>query len=141
MTHFQFMSRFSLALRLLWRDSRSGELTILLFALMIAVTSSSAISIFTNRLQSTMTSQAAEFLAADLVIKSPALISEEWINQAQKDNLTSAQTVEFTSVLIEHDELLLASIKAVSAHYPLRGVLKASDTSDSSPLIIQTPPL
>ena len=140
MTYFQLMSRFSLALRLLWRDSRSGELTILLIALMIAVTSSSAISIFTNRLQSTMTSQAAEFLAADLVIKSPALISEEWINQAQKDNLMSAQTVEFTSVLIEHDELLLASIKGVSAHYPLRGVLKVSNTLDSSPSIIQTPP-
>ncbi len=140
MTYFQLMSRFSLALRLLWRDGRSGELTILLVALIIAVTSSSAISIFTHRLQSTMTSQAAEFLAADLVIKSPALISEEWINQAQKDHLMSAQTVEFTSVLIERDDLLLASIKAVSARYPLRGVLKISDAPDSLPIIEQLPP-
>ena len=30
------MTRFNLALRLLWRDSRSGELTILILALIIA---------------------------------------------------------------------------------------------------------
>lgn len=132
--------RFSLALRLLWRDSRSGELTILLVALLIAVTSSSAISIFTNRLQSTMTSQTAEFLAADLVIKSPALLSEQWITQAQTRHLRSAQTIEFSSVLIEHDELLLASVKAVSANYPLRGVLKVTDTSHLSPFIVQSAP-
>ena len=48
------MSRFNLALRLLWRDSRSGELTLLILALLIAVTSSTAITLFSDRLQRTM---------------------------------------------------------------------------------------
>jgi putative ABC transport system permease protein len=125
------MTRFNLALRLLWRDSRSGELTILILALVIAVTSSTAISLFADRLQRTMSTQAAEFLAADLVIKGPAPISDEWLSKAMEFNLAQAQTVEFSSVLIEHDELLLASIKAVSSTYPLRGFLKTT-TSDYS---------
>ncbi len=123
------MTRFNLALRLLWRDSRSGELTILILALIIAVTSSTAIALFADRLQRTMTTQAAEFLAADLVISSPGTVPAEWPAKATELNLAQAQTVEFSSVLIEHDELLLAGIKAVSSAYPLRGFLKTT-TSD-----------
>jgi putative ABC transport system permease protein len=124
------MSRFNLALRLLWRDSRSGELTILILALIIAVTSSTAIALFSDRLQRTMVNQAAEFLAADLVIDCSTPISEEWLTKATRFGLIQAQTVDFSSVLIEHDELLLAGIKAVSDRYPLRGILKAATTED-----------
>jgi len=89
------MTRFNLALRLLWRDSRSGELTILIMALIIAVTSSTAISLFADRLQRTMTTQAAEFLAADLVIASPAAIPAEWLTKATQLNLAQAQRLNF----------------------------------------------
>ncbi|WP_305909820.1 FtsX-like permease family protein [Methylomarinum sp. Ch1-1] len=118
------MSRFNLALRLLWRDARSGELTILLLALIIAVTSATAISLFADRLHRTMSNQAAEFLAADLVITSPAPIPQHWLKKARELHLQTAKTAEFSSVLIENDEMLLAGVKAVSAHYPLRGYLK-----------------
>jgi putative ABC transport system permease protein len=126
------MTRFNLALRLLWCDSRSGELTLLILALIIAVTSSTAVSLFADRLQRTMTTQAAEFLAADLVIASPSTIPAEWLSKATQLNLSQAQTVEFSSVLIEHDELLLAGVKAVSSGYPLRGFLKTTDPDDKN---------
>jgi len=134
------MSRFNLALRLLWRDSRSGELTILILALIIAVTSSTAIALFSDRLQSTMTNQTAEFLAADLVIASPDPVPAEWLTKAMQLNLTQARTAEFSSVLIEHDELLLAGIKAVSAAYPLRGFLKTTTTDYSTETISHNGP-
>lgn len=134
------MSRFNLALRLLWRDSRSGELTILILALIIAVTSSTAIALFSDRLQRTMTNQSAEFLAADLVIASPAPVPAEWLTKAMQLNLTQARTAEFSSVLIEHDELLLAGVKAVSAAYPLRGFLKTTTTDYSTETITQNGP-
>ena len=121
------MSRFNLALRLLWRDSRSGELTLLILALIIAVSSSTAIALFSDRLQRTMNHQAAELLGADLVIASPEVIAPEWLEQASQLHLTTARTAEFPSVLIEHDELLLTSVKAISDTYPLRGFLKTSD--------------
>ncbi|HEY8095183.1 MAG TPA: FtsX-like permease family protein, partial [Methylobacter sp.] len=134
------MTRFNLALRLLWRDSRSGELTILALALIIAVTSSTAISLFADRLQRTMTTQAAEFMAADLVIASPAEIPAEWLDKATQLNLAQAQTLEFSSVLMEHDELLLVGIKAVSAAYPLRGFLKTTIDAASAETIAHTGP-
>ena len=134
------MSRFNLALRMLWRDSRSGELTILILALMIAVTSSTAIALFSDRLQRTMTNQTAEFLAADLVIESPAPVPAEWLARAMQLDLTQARTAEFSSVLIEHDELLLAGVKAVSAAYPLRGFLKTTTADYSSETITHNGP-
>lgn len=118
------MNQFSLAIRLFLRDYRSGELTTLLLALVIAVTSSSAISLFADRLQNTMTNQAAEFLAADLVISSSSSIPNEWLERARALDLNQSQTAEFSSVLIEHEQVLLAGVKAVSSNYPLRGHLK-----------------
>ena len=134
------MNRFNLALRLLWRDSRSGELTILILALIIAVTSSTAIALFSDRLQLTMTNQTAEFLAADLVIAGPAPIPAEWLARATQLDLAQARTAEFSSVLIEHDELLLAGVKAVSAAYPLRGFLKTSTADYSTETITHNGP-
>ncbi len=134
------MSRFNLALRLLWRDSRSGELTILIVALIIAVTSSTTIALFSDRLQRTMTNQTAEFLAADLVISSPTPVPSEWLTKATQLNLAQARTAEFSSVLIEHEELLLAGIKAVSAAYPLRGFLKTTTENYSTETITHNGP-
>jgi len=124
------MSRFNLALRLLFREGRSGELSILVLALIIAVTSSSAISLFADRLHRTMSTQAAEFLAADLVITSPGLIPDHWLKKAKALNLKQARTAEFSTVLIENDELLLSGVKAVSQNYPLRGSLKTIKADD-----------
>lgn len=132
------MTRFNLALRLLWRDSRSGELTILVLALIIAITSSTTTALFANRLQNTMTTQAEEFLAADLVISSPAEIAADWLNKAMQLGLSQAQTIEFSSVLIEHDELLLAGVKAVSSAYPLRGFLKTGLYTEATDTLTET---
>ncbi|SCN46435.1 ABC transporter, permease protein [methanotrophic endosymbiont of Bathymodiolus azoricus (Menez Gwen)] len=118
------MNKLKLALRFLRRDSRSGELTLLMLALIIAVASSTAISLFANRMNRTMNFQAAEFLAADMVVSSPELISAHYLQQAKNLNLKQSQTSEFSSMLIENEQFLLAGIKVVSDNYPLHGTLK-----------------
>ncbi|AEF99427.1 ABC transporter permease [Methylomonas methanica] len=122
------MNRFKLALRLLKRDGRSGELTLLVLALLIAVASATTISLFADRLHRTLTVQAAEFLAGDLVLTSSTPIEDVWLLRAEALNLTQSQTAEFSSVLLENDQMLLAAIKAVSQGYPLRGFLKTQET-------------
>lgn len=122
------MNRFKLALRLLQRDGRSGELTLLVLALLIAVASATTISLFADRLQRTLTVQAAEFLAGDLVVASSLPIADDWHKQAAGLELTASQTTEFSSVLLENGQMLLAAIKAVSQSYPLRGFLKTLET-------------
>ncbi|WFP49747.1 ABC transporter permease [Methylomonas sp. EFPC3] len=121
------MTRFRLALKLLWRDARSGELTLLALALLIAVGGTTSISLFADRLQRTMNLQAAEFLAGDLVLAGPAPASPQWLAKADELALSGSQTVEFPSMLLENGEMQLASVKAVSASYPLRGRLKTRD--------------
>lgn len=122
----------ALAVKFLLRDYRSGELTLLFIALIIAVTSSTAVSLFANRLQRTMETQAAEFLAADLVITSPTPIPSAWESVVSNLGLKQAQSIEFSSVLMENEQILLAGVKAVTANYPLRGYLKTSATNYAS---------
>jgi len=121
------MMYFKLAIRLLTRDIRSGELTLLVLALLIAVASSTTISLFTDRLQRTLKVQAAEFLAGDLVISSSAPVDAGWLEEGRALKLKQSQTVEFMSVLLENSQTLLVGVKAVGPNYPLRGFLKIRD--------------
>ena len=123
------MNTLLLALRFLRRDSRSGELSLLMLALIIAVGSATSISLFADRINRTMNFQAAEFLAADLVLRSPELIAESIFQKAQNLGLKQSHGTDFSTMLMENDEFLLASIKAVSDNYPLYGYLKIRQES------------
>ncbi|KJV07209.1 ABC transporter permease [Methylocucumis oryzae] len=114
----------NLSLRLLWRDTRSGELSLLLIALILAVACTSAITLFSERLERSMQKQTAEFIAADLAIASPDEIPDAWQAKAEQLGLQLAHTLDFTSVIVHNDDMLLASVKAVTEKYPLRGALK-----------------
>ena len=118
----------ALAFKLVRRDWRSGELNILGAALIIAVAASTAVSLFGHRLTRTMETQAAEFLAADLVVSSHEAYAQEWFRKAEEMGLATARTVEFPSVLVENGELLLTGAKAVSIAYPLRGAVRTTQT-------------
>ncbi|MGZ8245632.1 ABC transporter permease [Methylomagnum sp.] len=115
-----------LAFKLAARDWRSGELTILVAALCIAVAASTAVSLLGDRLTRTMNLQAAEFLGADLSVNGHQPPPHEWFDQARTLGLQTSQTSEFSSVLVEGDELLLVGVKAVTAGYPLRGAVKTT---------------
>jgi putative ABC transport system permease protein len=117
---------FKLAFKLVVRDWRSGELTILMAALIIAVAASTAVSLLGDRLTRTMNLQAAEFLGGDLSVGGHEAPSPAWNTEAAAQGLQSSRTTEFSSVLIENDELLLVGVKAVAEGYPLRGALKTT---------------
>ena len=120
------MNYWRLSWLMVWRDLRAGELNLLISALLIAISSSTAISLCTDRLQQSFQNNAAELIAADLAISSSSVLAPTWLEYAQSHALNTAQAIEFSSVLMEHEELLLTSVKAVSQHYPLKGALKTS---------------
>lgn len=122
------MNRLKLAWRLLLRDWRAGELRILFAALVIAVGATSAIGFFTDRLQQAMAGQSAELLGADLILQSPRPVAAAWITQAESLGLRRDEVLTFPSMVMHGPGMQLAGIKAVSAHYPLRGSLRISDT-------------
>ena len=116
-----------LALKLLWRDWRAGELTLLLASLVIAVTTVTTIALFADRLQKALLQESATFLAADRVISSSSPIDSSWLDKADELGLQRAQTLSFLSMVFSADRAQFSSVKAVDDHYPLRGELIVSD--------------
>lgn len=116
-----------LAFKQLIREIRAGELRILLVALLITVMISTAIGYFSARLHGSMEARAGEFLAADLVLRSNENISDEQLKLASDLGLDHAKTVNFSTVILNGDDLQLVAVKAADSNYPLRGQLKIQD--------------
>ncbi len=116
------------ALRNLWRDCKSGELSVLLLALCVAVLSLTAVGFFTSRIAQGVRAQAAEVLAADLRLESPRPIPGWYFAQSRTLGLRSAQILSFPTAIFNGDVSQLAALQAVSANYPLRGHVRIADT-------------
>ena len=128
MNKSQVNLNFGIVWRFVQRDWRSGDLNLLLLALLIAVAAVSSVSFFSDRVQRAMDYQAAELLAADMLLSSRRPIANKYIEKANATGLLRATTIEMRSVVVaDNDELLLAEIKAVDDTYPLYGQLKVSE--------------
>ena len=129
------------ALRMLLRDWRGGELGVLFAALVIAVTIVAGISAFTTRLQNSLEQESHRFLAADRVVSSSTEVNNSWGEYALSQGLQVANTLSFPSMVYAGDEdMVLASVKAVSDNYPLRGELLRSDQPFAAPQAIANGP-
>lgn len=116
-----------LSLRLLWRDWQGGELRLLFLALVMAVTSVTGIALFTDRLEQALLAESANMLAADRVLSGRDEAPPEWIEEARRRNLETAQTMAFGSMVFSDTGNVLVSAKAVSDAYPLRGKMIVAD--------------
>ncbi|MDP9089526.1 MAG: FtsX-like permease family protein [Pseudomonadota bacterium] len=121
------MQALRFALRNLWRDLKSGELSVLALALVVAVLSLTAVGFFTSRISQGVHAQAAEVLAADLRLEGPAPISQRYFDEARKRGLRTAQLISFPTAIFSGDLSQLAALNAVTAQYPLRGRLRVAD--------------
>jgi putative ABC transport system permease protein len=125
------LGQFKLALKMLLRDWRSGELTVLLSALVIAVTSLTAVAFLTDRVSQSVEMRAAESLAADLRLASTEPIPEAYSQEARSRGLRTARITSMPSVVFSGEpdspSNTLAAVRAASQDYPLRGKLRLSD--------------
>ena len=122
-----FSARLSTAWRQTHRDLRSGELNLLLVALVLAVTVSTAIGLFGDRLQKGLGRQVAAVLGADLLIQGSRPVDTTIDQQAAEAGLRHSRTIEFPSVILAGDELQMISAKGVENGYPLRGVVRIAE--------------
>ncbi|MFA9273266.1 MAG: ABC transporter permease [Candidatus Aquirickettsiella gammari] len=122
------MSTLPLAIRMMLRDWRAGELRFLLVALMVAVASLSSVGFFVDRMRNGLNRDAHQVLGADLLVVSTKAIAPEWKQLAANMDLKTAETAVFPSMaLAGEDETAMAklvTLKAVTPGYPLRGSLK-----------------
>jgi len=129
-----------LALRFAKRDWRSGELRLLMLALVVAVAALTAVGFFTDRVERAMVLQANEILAADLVISGSTEIPQEYQQQAETWGLSTSRTLSFPSIVMRDDRTQLVEVKAVDAVYPLRGALRTRITSSAPEELEKRPP-
>ncbi|MCG6942750.1 MAG: FtsX-like permease family protein [Thiohalocapsa sp.] len=113
-----------LALKLLRRDWRSGELYLLSAALVLTVAAITAVGFFTDRIERAMERQGGELIAADLAIDSSRPIPERFADEAARRGLGIAHTLTFASVVLAGDDSQLVQVKAVDDAYPLRGKMR-----------------
>jgi len=118
----------ALALKLLWRDWRAGELTLLFAAIVIAVGSLTTVGFFTDRVRLALTLQSNQLLGADLSIVSDRPFTNEFAAEAQTRHLQVTSALRFPSMVTRGGDSLLSDVKVVAPGYPLRGEVRLADT-------------
>jgi putative ABC transport system permease protein len=121
------VSALRLALRGLLRDLGSGEISVLIIALVVAVASLTAVGFFTSRVGRAVTQQAGEVLAADLRLESPRAIDQGYDREGEARGLRVARVMSMPSVVFFGQESSLVALRAATEGYPLRGKLKVAD--------------
>lgn len=117
-----------LALRMLDRDWRAGELTVLGIALMLAVAALTSVGFLTDRVEQALKLQSHQLLGGDLLLTADHPWPDRFRSEAAARGLRLAESATFPSMVSLGGATLLAEIKAVSPGYPLRGALRTAPT-------------
>ncbi|HEU4531207.1 MAG TPA: FtsX-like permease family protein [Steroidobacteraceae bacterium] len=121
------MRALRFALLALVRDWKSGELTVLMLALIVAVGALTAVGFFTNRVNQAVEVQAAEVLGADLRLQSNEDLGDKYLAEARKRGLKTARTLGMLSVVFKGERSQLTALRSVGEGYPLRGKVRIAD--------------
>jgi putative ABC transport system permease protein len=127
------LASLRLALRLLLRDWRAGELRVLVIALVVAVASVTTVAFFADRVKQALNREASQLLGADLVVVSDHPLDAAFGAQAGALGLHTSQTVRFPSMTMAGERSVLAEIKAVEPGYPLKGRIAVRTSGEGAP--------
>jgi putative ABC transport system permease protein len=122
------MLELKLARRLFSRDWRSGELRILMAALLIAVAGLTATAVVVNRVERGMTRETNQILGADRVMSSAHPVDSVVLERAQDFGLMRSDGLRFQTMVMAGENFQLSSVRAVDAKYPLAGQLRIAQT-------------
>ena len=121
------MQTLQLALRLVGRDWRAGELRVLIAAVFLAVASVGTVGFFADRVKAGLAQQANLLLGADLMISGDRPLPALFADEARRRGLATSAAIRFNSMVQPADgtasNAVLTDVKAVAAGYPLRGAI------------------
>ena len=118
------MTLLRLSARQFRRGWKSGEYTVMAAALALALAAVSAVGFFTARVQTAVTQQAGESLAADLVLHSGEPLPAQFEAEARARGTDVTPVLDFPTVLLNGDATQLVGVHAVGPGYPLRGSVR-----------------
>lgn len=128
----RFFADAALALRLLARDWRAGELTLVAVAVVVAVASVTTVGFFADRVHQALSRQANQLLGADLVISGDRPLDVAFTAEADQRGLQVARMLRFPSMTTGKEQSVLAEVKVVTAGYPLRGELRIAEVQNGA---------
>ncbi len=138
------MNTLRLALRMLSRDFRAGELTVLFAALLLAVASFGTVGFFADRVKGALTRESNLLLGADVLISGDRALPESFGAEAAKRGLATTPVLRFNSMVqraagapasaAPASAALLADVKAVAPGYPLRGAIQLAGAAGDEPV-------
>lgn len=112
-----------LELRLLLREWKGGQLSLIAASLILAVSVVASVAIVAERVEGGLSREVSSFLASDIMLRSDTEIPLQYSEKAHSLGLNTAEVTRFNSMVFHGDSNHLSSVKAVSDLYPLRGAL------------------
>jgi putative ABC transport system permease protein len=131
------MNNLRLAMRLLRRDWRAGELRVLVAALILAVGSVGTVGFFADRVKDSLTTQANLLLGADIMVSGDRPLPPQFTQTATERGLRTTPVIRFNSMVPPpanapvEASAVLSDVKAVGEGYPLRGSIMLVDPANS----------
>ena len=132
------MTIFSLALKIFYREFRSGQLVLMFLSLSLAVGIVASITFFTDRLDNSLMMESKQFLGGDLKYESSTPLDESIFPAG---DFSYAVIYEFGSVLGSANKFQLASIKSISPPYPLVGEIEILEINNEKDIKTNPPGL
>ena len=102
----------------------SGGIGLLIMALALAISATTALKFSNQQIQYAIEQQAAELLAADLVLTSTQPLDPKWLERTQQQQLSTSISTVFSSMAHAGNHFVMVNVKAVDNAFPLRGELQ-----------------
>jgi putative ABC transport system permease protein len=139
------MNTLRLALRLLRRDWRAGELRVLAAALVLAVASVGTVGFFADRVKGALARQANLLLGGDLMISGDRPLPAALRDGARGRGLATTDVIRFNSMVqpprtSADANAVLTDVKAVGSGYPLRGTVTLAEPGNPEGIVATRTP-
>ena len=115
---------------LLKQSFKSSGVYLLIIALVLAISATTALKFSNEQIQNAVALQAAEMLAADLVLSDNQPLEKKWQDQANQLTLQQSKVTTFSSMAHTHEQFVMVNVKAIDDAFPLRGDILVVPTAE-----------
>lgn len=109
---------------LLLQSFRTGGLYLLIIALSLAISATTALKFSNDQVKNAVSLQASQMLGADLVLSNNEPIEQSWEKRAEQLDLKQTNVTIFSSMAHTQDQFVMVNVKAIEPLFPLRGQLE-----------------
>ncbi|MBN6516097.1 FtsX-like permease family protein [Acinetobacter pittii] len=111
---------------------RTGGLYLLIIALSLAISATTALKFSNDQVKNAVSLQASQMLGADLVLSNNEPIEQSWKKRAEQLGLKQTHVTIFSSMAHTQDQFVMVNVKAIEPLFPLRGQLEIEPSAKAT---------